>query len=240
MNEVPLTAVKALTFDVFGTVVDWRTSVASELRATLGAKGYELDWYRLADEWRSQYQPALESVRSGQRPWVTLDVLHLENLGTLLEQHSISGLSDAELEELSHAWWRLDPWPDTVDGLTRLKERFIIATLSNGNIALMVNLAKHGGLPWDAILGAEISHSYKEQPQTYLHSAEALGLRPDEVALVAAHNGDLLAAAACGFRTAFVSRPTEHGSNQTTDLEAEHDFDVVATSLTDLAQQLGC
>lgn len=240
MNDVPLTAVKALTFDVFGTVVDWRTSVAGELRTTLGTKGYELDWYRLADEWRSQYQPALENVRSGRRPWVSLDVLHLENLIILLEQHGISGLSDDELEELSHAWWRLEPWPDSVEGLSRLKEKFIIATLSNGNIALMVNLAKHGRLPWDAILGAEISHSYKEQPQTYLRSAEALGLRPDAVALVAAHNGDLLAASACGFKTAYVNRPTEHGPDQTIDLGPEHDFDAVATSLSDLAQQLGC
>ncbi len=232
--------VKALTFDVFGTVVDWRTSIARELSTTLGAKGYDLDGYRLADEWRAQYQPALEDVRSGRRPWVTLDVLHRENLVTLLEQHEVSGLDDAELTELSHAWWRLDPWPDSVEGLTRLKKRFIIATLSNGNIALMVNMAKFGGLPWDAVLGAEISRTYKEQPETYLRTAEALALRPEEVALVAAHNGDLVAAAACGFQTAYVNRPTEHGPGQTTDLGAEHDFGAVATSLVDLAEQLGC
>ncbi|PJJ64994.1 haloacid dehalogenase type II [Compostimonas suwonensis] len=235
-----LPAVKALTFDVFGTVVDWRTSIARELRAALEPAGHEFDWLQLADEWRGGYQPALEQVRSGARPWVTLDVLHHENLVELLAKHDIAELSESEIEELSHAWWRLDPWPDAVEGLSRLKQRFIIATLSNGNIALMVNLAKHGALPWDAILGAEISHSYKEQPITYLGSAEALGLRPDECAMVAAHNDDLVAAGALGFRTMYVNRPAEHGPGQTTDIRALHDFDIAATSLTDLARQLEC
>lgn len=232
--------VEALTFDVFGTVVNWRDSVAREAKAILGPKGSTVDWHKFADRWRARYQPAMDKVRSGARPWVKLDDLHRENLLELLDECGISGLSPAEIERLNYAWRRLDPWPDTVAGLTRLKRHFILATLSNGNIALMVNLARYAGLPWDAVLGAEIAQSYKPLPETYLRTAAALNLAPAQCMLVAAHNNDLLAARACGFRTAYVDRPLEDGPHKTRDLRAEHDFDVIANSFTDLADKLGC
>jgi 2-haloacid dehalogenase len=221
-------AVRALLFDVFGTCVDWRTSVRRELRA----RGLPEE---LADAWRELYQPQLETVRSGAREWVDLDVLHREALERLLAER---GLTVADPGELTRAWHRLDPWPDTVRGLTALKERFIIAPCSNGHIAQSVNLAKHAGLPWDAILGAEIAHAYKPQPEVYLRSAAALGLPPGEVTMVAAHNGDLAGAQAAGLGTAFVPRPTEHGPGQSTDLAPEGDWDVVAGDFEALARRL--
>ena len=204
---------KALLFDVFGTCVDWRTSVAREA-AALGLPGEAV-----ADAWRARYQPQLETVRSGEREWVVLDVLHREALDDVLDELGLE-LGESERDELTLAWHRLDPWPDTVEGLTRLKERFIIAPCSNGHIAQSVNLARHAGLPWDAILGAEIARAYKPDPRVYEASVAALGLEPAEVMMVAAHNGDLDAAAACGLQTAFVARPTEHGPGQETDLHA--------------------
>lgn len=231
--------VKALTFDVFGTVVNWRDSIAREAKAILGPKGHDKDWHSFADRWRARYQPAMDKVRKGERPWARLDDLHRENLVDLLQEFGIAGLDEGEVEHLNRAWHRLDPWPDAVEGLTRLKRKFILATLSNGNVALMVNMAKRAGLPWDAILGAEIARAYKPQPEVYLRCAEALGLAPSSVMMVAAHNGDLVAAAGCGLQTAFVPRPTEYGFNQTSDLAPEHDFDVVARDFIDLAHQLG-
>jgi 2-haloacid dehalogenase len=219
---------RALFFDVFGTCVDWRTSIRRELRERGLPEG-------LADEWRALYQPQLETVRSGARAWVDLDVLHREALDRLLSEH---GLTVADPDELTRAWHRLDPWPDTVPGLTRLKERFIIAPCSNGHIAQGVNLAKHAGLPWDVILGAEIARAYKPQPEAYLASAAALKLEPRDITMVAAHNGDLQAAQALGFSTAFVPRPAEHGPEQTTDLEPEGDWDAVAHDLLDLAAKV--
>jgi 2-haloacid dehalogenase len=230
---------KAIVFDVFGTCVDWRSSVAREaetLGARLGVSG--VDWLAFADAWRGQYQPQLETVRSGRRPWTTLDVLHREALDTILPAFALDDVPAPERDALTLAWHRLDPWPDTVEGLTRLKSRYIIAPNSNGHIALMVNLAKHAGLPWDAILGAEIARAYKPQPAVYLRCAEALGLAPSEVMMVAAHNSDRIAAAACGLQTAFVPRPTEHGSGQTTDLTPQREFDLVASDFIDLARQL--
>ena len=235
-----LEGVRALTFDVFGTVVDWRTGIARELRDCFAPRGLERDWHAVADRWRALYQPAMAAVRDGHRPWTRLDDLHRENLRSVLDEVGLGGLSDAEIEHLNRAWHRLDPWPDAVAGLTRLKRRYILATLSNGNIALLVNMAKHAGLPWDAILGAEVARAYKPMPDAYLRSADCLALAPTECMLVAAHNDDLLAARSCGFRTAFVARPTEHGRGQTKDLRAEHDFDVVASDFGDLARQLGC
>jgi 2-haloacid dehalogenase len=234
------TAVKALTFDVFGTVVNWRDSIAREAMDILGARGHTVDGHRFAERWRARYQPAMEQVRSGRRPWTKLDDLHRENLVAVLDEFGIEGLSAAEIEHLNRAWHRLDPWPDAVEGLTRLKCRYILATLSNGNVALMVNMAKRAGLPWDAILGAEVARAYKPQPEAYLRTADLLGLRPEECMMVAAHNADLVAARGCGFRTAFVARPTEYGPNQTRDLRAEHDFDAIADSFIDLADKLGC
>ena len=235
-----LTDVKALTFDVFGTVVNWRDSTARDAEIILGPKGHNKDWHAFADRWRARYQPAMEKVRKGERPWTKLDDLHRENLADLLREFGITGLSDGETDELNRAWHRLDPWPDTVEGLTRLKRKFILVTLSNGNVALMVNMAKRASLPWDAVLGAEVARAYKPQPEAYDRTAEILGLRPEQCMMVAAHNGDLVAARARGFKTAYVNRPTEYGPNQTKDLKAEHDFDVIAASFVDLAARLGC
>ncbi|HEX6113400.1 MAG TPA: haloacid dehalogenase type II [Geminicoccaceae bacterium] len=235
-----LQGVRALCFDVFGTVVDWRESIAREAAQLLGARGIARDWHAFADAWRARYQPAMEEVRSGRRPWVKLDDLHRENLLALLEASAIDGLSDDEIENLNRAWHRLDPWPDAIEGLSRLRREYILATLSNGNVALMVNMAKRAGLPWDVILGAEVARAYKPLPEAYLRAAALLDLEPRACMMVAAHNDDLVAAAGCGLRTAFVARPTEHGSNQQKDLRPEHDFDISADSLIDLAQQLGC
>ena len=171
-------SIRALTFDVFGTVVDWRSSIIREGRSLGAARHIEADWEAFADAWRGLYQPAMEAVRSGARPWTKLDDLHRESLLTLLERFEIKGLDEAAIDEFNRAWHRLDPWPDTVEGLTRLRTRFPLATLSNGNVALMMNMARRAGLPWDAILGAEPTRSYKPMPQTYLGTADMLGLPP--------------------------------------------------------------
>ncbi len=233
-------AFKALLFDVFGTVVDWRSSIIAEGEAFGRAQGLDLDWGAFADGWRAKYQPSMRRVREGETGWIKLDDLHRQNLLELLEEFAITGLSDDEIEHWNKVWHRLEPWPDSVAGLTRLKRKFILATLSNGNVALLVNMAKHGGLPWDAVLGAEVARHYKPQPEAYLMTAEFLGLAPDECLMVAAHNGDLVAAAGCGLGTAFVHRPTEYGPGQSTDLEAENDYDYVAEDFVHLAGQLGC
>jgi 2-haloacid dehalogenase len=238
----PLDGVRALVFDTFGTTVDWRTGVAREATAFLaryGAPG--LDPAAFADAWRRRYGPAMEEVRSGRRPFTRLDVLHRENLEAVLPEFGIdpAQVPTAALDALNLAWHRLDPWPDSLAGLHRLRQRFIIAPLSNGNISLLTDMAKRAGIPWDAILGAEVVQAYKPTPQSYLRTADVLGMRPDELGLVAAHNGDLAAGRACGLKTVFVPRPTEYGPEQTTDLRAEQDWDVVATSFEDLADQLG-
>lgn len=232
--------VDALVFDVFGTVVDWRSSIIREGRA-LGARlGIEADWEAFADAWRGRYQPSMEEVRSGRRPWTKLDDLHRESLLALLDEFGIEGLDAAAIEHFNRAWHRLDPWPDSVPGLERLHARYPLAPCSNGNVALLMHMARRAGLPWDAILGAEPARAYKPQPEAYLRTADFLGLPPERVMLVAAHNDDLLAARAQGLRTAFVARPAEYGPQQQKDLRAEHDFDVVAASMEDLAERLGC
>ncbi len=236
----PIDAVKALTFDVFGTVVDWRSSIIEEGRAIGRRKGIETDWEAFADAWRGKYQPSMSRVRDGEAPWTNLDSLHRASLDALLEEFGIGGLDPQEKDDLNRAWHRLQPWPDSVESLTLLRRKYVLAALSNGNVALLVNMARNAGLPWDAILGAEVARHYKPQPQAYLVTAELLGLAPHECMMVAAHNGDLVAAGELGFRTAFVPRPTEHGPEQQTDLEAEHDFDIVGESFIDLADQLGC
>ena len=238
MNNLAL--LKAVTFDVFGTVVDWRTSIEREVGSLAVKKQFVVDGERFADAWRKLYQPSMKKVRDGEIPWTVLDDLHRTNLLEVLEAFGIDQLSEGEIEHLNRAWHRLDPWPDAVAGLQRLKQHYIIGTLSNGNVALIVNMAKFSGLPWDVMLGAEIAGHYKPQPEAYLKSAEILGLEPRECMLVAAHNGDLSAAGLCGFQTAFVPRPTEYGSEQTTDLAAEYDCDLVAGDFIELAQILGC
>jgi 2-haloacid dehalogenase len=231
-----------LGFDVFGTVVDWRAGVARAAAPFLERYDIELDPFAFANAWRALYQPSLETVRSGRRPWVRLDILQRENLERLLAAHGVAvdDIPEQELADLTRAWEKLDPWPDAVAGLARLKRRFAIAPISNGHIAGMLKLARFGGLPWDAILGAEISRSYKPQPETYLKSLEAAGVEPAQAAMVAAHNGDLRAARAVGMRTVFVRRPHEYGPDQHTDCQAEEDWDVVAASLTEVADILGC
>jgi 2-haloacid dehalogenase len=192
-------------------------------------------------EWRKLYQPSMEEVRSGRRAFTILDVLHRESLDKLISRYGIKGLSEADIQHLNRVWHRLDPWPDAVAGLTRLKSRFIIAPCSNGNIALMVNMAKRAGLPWDCILGAETARAYKPMPEAYLASCRQLGLAPSSVMMVAAHNNDLKAAKAQGLATAFVPRPTEHGPGQTTDLAPDSNYvDIAATDFVDLAKKLGC
>jgi 2-haloacid dehalogenase len=231
---------EALFFDVFGTAVDWRTSVIREMAAFGHSKGLTADWAAFADRWRGKYQPAMEEVRSGRRLFTILDVLHRESLIEVLREVSITGLSEDELGQLTTIWHRLDPWPDAVGGLIRLKRRYIISPLSNGNVALMTRLSKHAGLPWDVILGAETAQAYKPVPQAYLRNAAFLALAPEACMLVAAHNNDLAAARAIGFKTAFVLRPTEHGPNQQTDLRPEADWDIVAASFEELADKLHC
>lgn len=232
--------VKALVFDVFGTVVDWRQSIIRELTAFGNGRGLTHDWAKFADDWRGLYQPAMEEVRSGRRAWTILDDLHRESLKTLIERHGIKGLSAHEIEHLNRAWHRLDPWPDAVEGLLRLKRRYIIGTLSNGNTGLLLRMAKRAQLPWDVILGAEPAKAYKPMPECYLRNAALLNLEPHEMMLVAAHNNDLAAAASVGYRTAFVVRPQEYGADQRKDLAADRDWDVVTSSFTGVADAMGC
>ncbi|HEY1382172.1 MAG TPA: haloacid dehalogenase type II [Dongiaceae bacterium] len=237
-----LDRVRALVFDVFGTVVDWRSGVAREAKPFLARHGgARTDPFAFADAWRRRYDPAMDEVRSGRRPFVRLDVLHRENLVSVLPDFGIDPgrVPAEELDDLNLAWHRLDPWPDVVAGLTRLKQRYILAPLSNGNVILMLDMAKRAGLPWDAILGAELAQAYKPSPEAYLRTADILAMRPEEACMVAAHNGDLAAARACGLRTAFVLRPTEHGPGQTSDLTPTQDWDVVAEDFGDLAVTLG-
>jgi 2-haloacid dehalogenase len=233
--------VQALVFDIFGTVVDWRSGVARESAAFLAGYAPAADPAAFADAWRQRYQPAMEEIRSGRRPFARLDVLHRENLEGLLPEFEIDPASvpPSELDALNLAWHRLDPWPDTVPGLTRLKRGFIVAPLSNGNIRLMLDMAKRAGLPWDVILGAELAQAYKPSREAYLRNADALMLEPERVCLVAAHNSDLAAARGCGLRTAFIPRPMEHGPDQTSDLGPEEDWDAVASDLMDLAGRFG-
>ena len=237
-----LDRVRALVFDVFGTVVDWRSGVARDAAPFLARHGRaDVDPAAFADAWRSRYDPAMAEVRTGRRPFVRLDVLHRENLVSILPDFGIDPRSvpPAELDELNLAWHRLDPWADVVAGLMRLKQRYIIAPLSNGNVSLMLDMAKRAGLPWDAILGAEVAQAYKPSPEAYLRTADILAMRPEEVCMVAAHNGDLVAARACGLATAFVPRPTEHGPGQTSDLKPAQDWDVAAADFEELAVTLG-
>jgi 2-haloacid dehalogenase len=232
--------VKALGFDVFGTVVDWRNSIAREVEEFGRTHKVTVDAMKFAVAWRGLYQPYMDKVRHGEIGWTKLDDLHRMALDQLLKEFNITGVPEAGIDHLNRAWHRLDPWPDSVAGLTRLKKKYVLTTLSNGNVALMVNMAKRGGLPWDVILGAEPTRHYKPQREAYIGTADYLGLKPGELMLVAAHNGDLKAASGFGLRTAFVPRPNEHGAGQTKDLKPEGPWDVVATDFVNLAEQMGC
>lgn len=229
----------AIVFDTFGSVVDWRSSLIADLTSYGSSKGVHADWAALVDAWRAAYQPSMQRVRAGQQPWTTLDQLHRASLERLVAEFGISGLTDADLIHMNLGWHRLHPWPDAVPGLTRLKSRFIIGPLSNGNVALLLNMAKFAGIPWDMIFGSDLFGHFKPDPETYLGVARMLDLRSDQVMMAAAHNGDLAAARSHGLLTAFFPRPSEYGPNQQRDYTAEQDWDIVATDIQDMAVKLG-
>jgi 2-haloacid dehalogenase len=231
-------AVKALVFDVFGTVVDWRGSIIREGVALGRGRKLKVDWPAFADAWRAGYRPAMARVRSGELPWTKIDDLHRMILDDLLRRFPLGRLSANEIAHLNRVWHRLRPWPDARAGLAKLKRRHVIATLSNGNVALLTNLAKHAKLPWDCILSAEVVRHYKPDPETYLGAADLLGVKPGELMMVAAHKDDLHAARACGLKTAFVPRPREYGPQASSDVSREPAFDVHARDFNDLARQL--
>ena len=230
---------KALAFDVFGTVVDWRSSIIGELEM-FGEK-HELaeDWATFADDWRAGYPAAMDRVRKGELPWLKIDGLHRLILDGLLDRAGIDSVPDADVEDLNRAWHRLDPWADSVDGLTRLKRRFVITTLSNGNVSLLTNMAKHAGLPWDCVISAELFRHYKPDREAYLGCADLLDVAPGELMLVAAHPSDLRAAREAGLLTAYVARPLENGPDGRPPRVEADEFDVTATDFADLARQLG-
>jgi 2-haloacid dehalogenase len=229
---------KALFFDVFGTLVDWRTGVARESEKILVPLGHRLDWLAFADAWRNEYQPAMEEVRAGRIPFCKLDVLHRRNLDRILPRFGISGLPERAAHELNLAWHRLDGWPDAAPGLARLKRRSLLAPVSNGNISLMVDLARRNNFPWDAILGAETAGDYKPKPGVYIAACTAFDLEPGDCMMVAAHSHDLRAAAGCGLRTGHIARPNEHGPG-TGETAPGTPVDVAAGSLEELAARLG-
>lgn len=230
--------VKALVFDVFGTVVDWRGSIIRECKQWGRAKGFDADWAKFADRWRAGYPPAMDKVRRGELPWMKLDSLHRLILDDLLAEFKITGLTEEEKAHWNFVWHRLSPWPDSVEGLTRLKKKFVIATLSNGNVSLLVEMARSAGLPWDTVLSAELFHHYKPDRETYLGSADLLGCKPEELMLVAAHPSDLAAARACGLKTGFVPRPLEFGKKKEPSPPVADTFDVTARDFVELAKKL--
>ncbi|BAH48603.1 haloacid dehalogenase type II [Rhodococcus opacus] len=233
-------SIRAVLFDTFGTVVDWRTGIASAVAGYAERHSLTLDAAAFADRWRDRYQPSMEPIRSGAREFVTLDILHRENLDVALRELGVDPTEhdSGELDELSRAWHELTPWPDSVPGLTALRSDYIIGPLSNGNTSLLLDMAKNAGIPWDVIIGSDINRIYKPHPRAYLHTARLLGLDPGEVMLAAAHNDDLDAARAAGLATAFILRPLEHGSHQTSDLAPTGSWDISATDIPDLAAQL--
>lgn len=232
--------IKALTFDVFGTVVDWHGSVAREVRALAQAKGFRANANKFAKTWRAGYRPAMDRVARGEAPFEKIDVIHRRILEEVLAKFKITTLTEDEKAHLNLAWHRLKPWPDSVRGLKRLKSKFIISTLSNGNIGLLVDMAKFGGLPWDCVLSSDNFQAYKPDPKMYLGAADTFNVKPEEVLMVAAHKHDLDAAMKYGLKTAFVKRPHEHGRNSGTDLASESRYTYNADSFLDLADQLGC
>jgi 2-haloacid dehalogenase len=231
--------VKALVFDTFGTVVDWRGSIIEEGLVWAKGKNLHVDWARFADRWRDGYGPAMEKVRKGQLPWTKLDDLHRMLLEELLKEFGMTGLSGAEKDHWNRVWHRLKPWPDSVAGLARLKKKYTIAPLSNGNVGLLNDMAKNAGLPWDLILSAELAKHYKPDREAYLTAVELLGLKPEEVMMAAAHSGDLKAARSFGLRTGFIYRPNERGAGGKADHAKPGEFDIVSTDIVDMAAQMG-
>jgi 2-haloacid dehalogenase len=233
-----MTSIRAMFFDVFGTLVDWRTGVAREADRALRPLGYTLDWSRFADAWRAEYQPGMEEVRAGRIPFSKLDLLHRRNLERFMPRFGLTDLSESVRHELTLAWHRLDAWPDVPAALKRLQKKFLLAPVSNGNISLMVDLARRNGFPWDAILGAEIAGDYKPKSRVYFAACEAFDLDPAQCMMVAAHSNDLSAAAACGLLTAHIARPGEYGPG-TGERVATVPVDFAAADLADLAGKLG-
>jgi 2-haloacid dehalogenase len=234
----PFANVKALVYDVFGTVVDWRNGVARDAERILKPLGYRIDWLAFADAWRALYQPSMEEVRSGREPFVKLDVLHRRMLDRIRPQFGLEKLDGKVADDLNLAWHRLDAWPDVAPGFARLGRKFVLAPCSNGNIALMVDIARRNNIPWDAILGSEIARDYKPKPRVYLAAAEALNLTPGEVMMVAAHSEDLRNAASNGLRTGHVGRPGENGPG-TGENAPRVPVDVAARDFNDFADKLG-
>jgi 2-haloacid dehalogenase len=232
--------VKAVLFDVFGSVVDWRGSLIGEFPEWGAARGINADWTGLVDAWRGAYAPSMDRVRRGEIPWTVLDDLHRTSLDRLVAEFGITGLSRADLEWINNGWRRLRPWPDSVAGVTRLKTRYVTGTLSNGNVKLLVDMAKNAGLPWNVITPIDLLRHYKTDRETYIGACELLRLRPEQVMLAAAHNNDLHAARAAGLKTGFFPRPTEYGPHQSRDLAADAAWDVVARDIADLASRMGC
>ncbi len=237
--------VKAILFDTFGTVVDWRGSLIADLGAWGKERGVAANWAGLVDAWRGAYQPSMSRVRRGEQPWTILDELHRTTLDRLLDEYHVRdaggvALGEADRDHINRGWHRLRPWPDAVAGLIRLKRNHIIAPLSNGNVALLLNMAKAAGLPWDMICATELFRHYKPDPETYLGAAALLGLQPGQVMMAAAHNNDLQAARDCGLKTAFFARPTEYGPHQVRDFKADAEWDVVADDIEDMATRMGC
>ena len=230
--------VQAILFDVFGTVVDWRGSLIEELSAWGAERGIGVDWTGLVDTWRGAYAPSMDRVRRGELPWTKLDDLHMATLREIGPRFGLVGVSEADLDWVNRGWHRLRPWPDSVPGLQALHPRYILGPLSNGNVSLLVDMARGAGLPWDVILGAEVFGHYKPDPQTYLGACRLLSLEPDQVMLCAAHNHDLAAAQKLGLRTAFIPRPAEYGPLQVRDLGPDGEWDVVAADMKDFAGRM--
>jgi 2-haloacid dehalogenase len=232
-------ALRALVFDVFGTVVDWRSSIVREGQMLSAAKGLQVDWGAFADAWRAGYAPAMDRTRGAGNAWADIDTLHRQILDSLVPRFGLQSLSEDALAHLNRVWHRLLPWPDAVGGLNRLRSRYPISTLSNGNVSLLVDMARNAGLPWDCVLSGELIHKYKPDPEVYLMAARLLGVAPHELMLVAAHPSDLRGAQACGLRTAYVHRALEFGPDAPPRPARPEGFDLVAGDFLDLAQQLG-
>lgn len=230
--------VKAMTFDVFGTVVDWRSSIAREAKMMGEQKGFDFDWDNFADKWRAGYGPSMNKVRTGELPWTKIDVLHRMILDELLSEYNITNLTESEKDHFNRAWHRLDPWPDSVPGLTELKKNYVISPLSNGNVALLVNMAKYGGLPWDTVLSAELAQHYKPDPEAYQSTSEFLGFPIEQIMMVAAHKNDLKSAKGQGMMTGYIPRPKEHGPNTTVDSNPEDYIDIIGENFVDFANKM--